>query len=73
MAQKQPKDDTPPNLAVRLDQETKNMLSIFSISLGISEKEIAIEAIQGWMRTRIDSVAAKFNEVAKAFQQKGKK
>jgi hypothetical protein len=65
-------EDPAPNLAVRLDKETKEMLSIFAIALGRSEKEIAVEAIGAWFQKNSAVVVGRFNEIAKTFQKGSK-
>lgn len=45
-----------PNFAVRLDDATKKALSFVAVAVGLSEKEIAVEAIGLWIKANRDSI-----------------
>ena len=66
-------DQAQSNLAVRLDLETKKLLSIFAIAMGISEKAIAIESINAWMKTRIGEARANFLDTLAGLEEEPRK
>lgn len=60
------------NMSVRLDAETKELISLVALSLDMKEKDIAIEAIQAYCRDKLDAVSAKLNELKSRYDKKAR-
>lgn len=59
-------------MSVRLDAETKELISLVALSLDMKEKDIAIEAIQAYCRDKLDAVSAKLNELKSRYDKKAR-
>lgn len=79
MAAKEPKPERKlskeqqSNMSVRLDEETKELLGLVAMAMKVSEKDIAIEAIQLFCNDKIGLVNDRIKELQSKYAARARK